>query len=406
MGVVGGTVGVVGGSVAGCAGAVAAGRLGCDVTVFEASSGDLHDRGAGIFIPLSVREQFVAQGYLAADTPYWHPPERLWVTADRKVPAGRVLWRHAFPGAAHNWGVLWRTLRALVPDSLYHRGSVLRSCAGDVDGVTVALDDGRTERFDVLIGADGYCSTVRGAVCPDVRPRYAGYVLWRGNYDERLVTDRDLVAMLDAGVLTICFPGGHAIVYLMPGRNGGTGRGERLVNWAVYGSPPEGMDFTEPVSIPPGRVTGPLADRLEEILDEHVSPGWADLMRAGGPDVLSLQPIYDHAVGRFVHDRVVLAGDAATLCRPHTGSGAVKAIQEAIAFEAAGSAHDTWSEALAVFDAERCGAGIEAVETSRLLGQGLVERCPDWASMSTAQAQRFITGLNAGRTLYMEPTPP
>jgi 2-polyprenyl-6-methoxyphenol hydroxylase-like FAD-dependent oxidoreductase len=119
-----------------------------------------------------------------------------------------------------------------------------------------------------------------------------------------------------------------------------------------------------------------------------------------------VQPIYDHAVPNFVLGRVVLVGDAATLCRPHTASGAVKAMLEAVTFEAAGSANDTWPEVLAAFDTECCPAGKEVVEISRLLGRGLVEHPPDWANMSSAQAQQFITSLIAGRTLYMQPSAP
>jgi len=396
-------VGIVGGSVAGCAMAVAAGRLGCDVSVFEASRGDLEDRGAGIFIPLGLREALVAKGYLSADTPYCHPTERLWITADPADPAGRVLWRHAFPGAAHNWGVLWRVLRSLVPDSAYHKGTAVRGCTGDAGGVTLVLDDGTTERCDVVIGADGYSSTVRRAVCPDVRPGYAGYVLWRGNYEEHLIAGSEAAAVLETGFPTICFPGGHAIVYLIPGRNGGTGPGERRVNWGVYGSPSTDMDFGEATSIPPGQVPGALTNRLDQILDDHLPPAWAAVIRAGGPEVLSVQPIYDHAAPIFVRDRIILAGDAAALSRPHTASGVVKAMEEAIAFEAAGSTAETWPEVLAAFQSGRCPAGNEIVELSRLLGHGLVDHPPDWATMTSEEVALFVTSLTSGRTLYMQP---
>ena len=406
MSLAGSRVGISGGSVAGCAMAVAARRLECDVTVFEASSGELKDRGAGIGIPITLREQLVASGYLAVDTPYYHPPERIWIRADPAEPTGRVVWRHPFPGATHNWAGLWRVLRDLVPDSAYRRGTAVRGCVGDEDGVTVVLEGGTAERFDVVIGADGYCSAVRAAVCPEVRPAYAGYVLWRGNYDESLVADSAAAAMLVGGFPTICFPGGHAIAYLIPGRNGGTGQGERRVNWGVYGMPPAGVHFDEPTSIPPGRVPGPLVERLEQILDEHLPPAWAALFRAGGPEVLSVQPIYDHAAPRFVRDRICLAGDAAALCRPHSASGAVKAMQEAVALEAAGWAHKTWPEVLAALEADRLPAATEAVEISRLLGHGLVERTPNWASMTCEEIERYVTGLIAGHTLYLQPSSP
>ena len=47
----GSKVGIVGGSIAGCATAIALGRLGCDVHIFERSSGALRDRGSGILLP-------------------------------------------------------------------------------------------------------------------------------------------------------------------------------------------------------------------------------------------------------------------------------------------------------------------------------------------------------------------
>jgi 2-polyprenyl-6-methoxyphenol hydroxylase-like FAD-dependent oxidoreductase len=51
----------------------------------------------------------------------------------------------------------------------------------DPDGVTVRLSDGRVERADVLIGADGLRSTVRSALRRghDLPPRYAGYTAWQ-----------------------------------------------------------------------------------------------------------------------------------------------------------------------------------------------------------------------------------
>jgi 2-polyprenyl-6-methoxyphenol hydroxylase-like FAD-dependent oxidoreductase len=146
-----------------------------------------------------------------------------------------------------------------------------------------------------------------------------------------------------------------------------------------------------------------LVNRLEQILSEHVPPAWAGVVRAGGPEVLSVQPIYDHAVSSFVTDRVVLVGDAATLSRPHTGSGATKAMQEALAFEAAGLAHESWAEILAAFNAARCPAGTELVENSRLLGQGLVEHCPDWTAMSSVEVEQYVASLMTG-SLYMLPS--
>ncbi|MEW2455904.1 FAD-dependent oxidoreductase [Streptomyces albus] len=52
-------VAVVGGSIAGCAAAVALARAGREVTVFERSRGGLRDRGAGITLPASLRDELL-----------------------------------------------------------------------------------------------------------------------------------------------------------------------------------------------------------------------------------------------------------------------------------------------------------------------------------------------------------
>lgn len=58
----GSRIGIVGGSISGCGAAIALGRLGCDVTVFERSSGALRNRGSGIAIPIPLRDDLVARG--------------------------------------------------------------------------------------------------------------------------------------------------------------------------------------------------------------------------------------------------------------------------------------------------------------------------------------------------------
>src|SRR5215211_4343604 len=129
----GSTVGIVGGSVAGCAAAVALARLGCDVHVFERSSGALRDRGSGIMIPLGLRDDLIGGGYLPAAYPSSRLASRLWIVADG-TPAGRVQWRQPAPVVANNWGVLWRSLRAGIPGDRYHDGLPLAAFRADGTG--------------------------------------------------------------------------------------------------------------------------------------------------------------------------------------------------------------------------------------------------------------------------------
>jgi 2-polyprenyl-6-methoxyphenol hydroxylase-like FAD-dependent oxidoreductase len=50
--------------------------------------------------------------------------------------------------------------------------------------VTAVFDNGRRETGDLLVGADGYRSTVRNLFAPEIQPIYAGYVIWRGLAEE------------------------------------------------------------------------------------------------------------------------------------------------------------------------------------------------------------------------------
>ncbi|MGQ0467317.1 MAG: FAD-dependent monooxygenase [Sporichthyaceae bacterium] len=399
MDVAGSRVAVVGGSIAGCGVAAAFARLGCDVTVFEASRSDLEDRGAGIVIPLPLRAQLIEHGYLAPDTPYFHMPQRLWITKDGTDPLGRVMWRHPFPGATHNWAVLWRRLRGLVPDDAYRTGEEVRGVAPAAHGIGLELNTGTVE-FDVVVGADGYCSRVRDCVHPTVRPAYAGYALWRGNYEESLLVGSPALDVLDGGFASVCYSGGHLIVYLTPGHGG---RGERRVNWALYAATPPDLDLREPGSFPPGRVPQALLAVLDRVVDAQLPPAWAALVRASETRDVSVQPIYDHVVPSFATGRVLLVGDAAALSRPHTAAGATKAMQDTLALEATGAAHRSWPDLLAAFDRERCPEATALVETSRLLGRGLVEDTPAWATMSEAEVERYATSLVAGRAVYVQP---
>src|SRR5205807_10379285 len=118
--------------------------------------------------------------------------ERRWVLrATDGRAAGRLLWRQPMPAWTNNWSILWRTLRARVPDGVYREGAPVAAVDGDAAGATIELEDGSAERFDVAIGADGYRSLVRERIHPGRRPTYAGYVLWRGNYEESRLSDLD-----------------------------------------------------------------------------------------------------------------------------------------------------------------------------------------------------------------------
>ena len=120
-----------------------------------------------------------------------------------------------------SWDRLYRLLRETVPDERHHAGSAIESFEQDADGVTVRLADGRRERADWLIGADGIRSTVRRQLLPDLEPAYAGYVAWRALIEESAMSAAARAVLGDrSGVLPA---GGRADARLS---GIGSGRGD------------------------------------------------------------------------------------------------------------------------------------------------------------------------------------
>lgn len=400
MQVNGSRVGIVGGSIAGCATAVALSRLGCDVQVYERSSGALQDRGSGIAIPLVLRDQLIEAGYLPRTYPSIQPSQRHWVVADGGDD-GQLLWQQPSAAAFSNWGILWRSLRAAVPEGHYTDGAPIAAVANTDDGATIEFADGTTEEFDIVIGADGYRSEVRRVVDPTTSPEYAGYILWRGNFPEAQLSDRRAIDALDAveAWLTVGFDGGHGIMYTIPDFDDGTGVGRRRINWAIYAPQPEGLSFDEPTSIPPGAVSEELDAEFRALLDRWFPPALRPLFDSPREE-LSIQPIYDELIGSYVRDHVVLIGDAGTVTRPHTGSGATKAMEDALALETLGAEHSEWSDLLAAYDANRSDTGRRVVELGRRIGRDQVENTPPWASMAPEDFESWTASSLSGESLY------
>jgi 2-polyprenyl-6-methoxyphenol hydroxylase-like FAD-dependent oxidoreductase len=410
VGVRGSRVGVVGGSIGGCAAAIALGRLGCDVTVFERSSGALRDRGSGIAIPVDLRNELIAHGYLPPGYRCWPDdatPDnirtagtRRWVIADG-TPAGRLLWEQPSGGAAvcNNWSVLWQGLRARIPDASYRDGTNVTAIMQDDTGVEVVVDDGTVERFDVVFGADGYRSLVRSLVNPGSDLRDAGYILWRGNFPEAELSDRrawdEIVATTSTPV--VAFDGGHAVMYPIPDFEG-LGDGLR-VNWAIYAPRPPELELDGPTSVPPGTVPPEVFIHLER-LRAAVIPADLQPLWAGSIDTVSIQPIYDETADRYVDGRLALIGDAATLARPHTGSGATKAMRDARCLEQFGAQHLEWSSLLGAYDAHQAPAGRALVELGRRIGRDQVEQTPPWTNMTADDYVAWAAGSLGGQQLY------
>ena len=395
-------VGVIGGSIAGCAAATALTRAGCNVDVFERSSKGLMDRGSGIGIPGPLRATLMKGGYLPRDFPSCEMKTRWWQFPDSSRN-GKRLWTQTTPAFANNWGNLWRALRETVSDDIYHEDKMLSDYVETSDGVTVTFRDGEAREFDLLIGADGYNSAVRRRMHSNVVTEYAGYVLWRGNYPEAECADTHLIEAIDTETawLTVPFPGGHGVLYMIPNFDGSTAAGQRRVNWAVYASCPEAQPLDGVESIPPGSVTVAAFAAFQKLLNDHFPPAIRDLIAHTRHEHVSIQPIYDSIVDTYVSDRTLLIGDAGTMTRPHTASGATKALEDALALETLAATAVDLPDLLGSYDDQRCGQAKTLSQIGRRIGQMQVVETPNWGEMSPKDFEDLHSDILSGNKLYL-----
>ncbi|MFC8594250.1 FAD-dependent monooxygenase [Streptomyces atroolivaceus] len=380
-------MGVVGGSIAGCAVAVAGVRAGAEVTVYERSDGELRDRGLGIVIPPPLHEQTVAAGYLDAAMPTAPVATRVWLTRAPGERSAREIARQPSPVTPCNWGLLWQSLRASATGARYHRGrpvtSVERTPAG---GALVRTADGE-ETYGIVVGADGHGSLTRRVLAPDLRPSPATYAVWRGTLPVSASAEhRRPLRLLREAWVTIGFPGGHGIFYLIP-RGGGAGPDDRLLAYAIYATPP---------GRPPVEV-----GYVRQLADEHFPQEWAEIVARGEHTAMSCHPVTDLHAPSAAEPPFVLAGDAAGVTRPHTASGAVKALQDALCLEEALRTSASPADALRRYARERTPEAARLVELGRRLGRAQVERAPDWTAMDQGSVDAWCRATLAGTSSYL-----
>ena len=193
---------------------------GWDVAVFERNAEELASRGVG----LGTHPQLIAilkRAGVDFDKSMGIKPPRA-VCLDRN---GKILVEQPTARTLSGWSRLYRALLDALPAESYRLGKRLVRVEQDSDGVTAIFADGTQEHGDLLVGADGVRSTVRGQFLPDVQPQYAGYVAWRASIDETDVPPhlwRELVELY-----AFCLPDGEQLIsYAVPGRDNSTAVGQ------------------------------------------------------------------------------------------------------------------------------------------------------------------------------------
>ena len=343
-------------------------RRGWAVEVFERVESELAGRGAGIVAQAELIAHLDALGLDTND---------LGVEArTRKLLdiGGRITLTVECPQVLTAWERVYRVLRDAFPPAHYHRGRALTGFEDTGTGVRARFADGATAEADVLIGADGLRSTVRGQCLPDVTPLYAGYCAWRSLLPESAIPP-DIHRQLFDSMAFCRPPGEQCVFYPVAGPHGDLRPGQRRYNVVWYRPASEAIELpwlltddsgvTHSISIPPPLIRRDALAAMRTAAERLLPPQFRAIVRLIDEPIL--QPIYDLESPHLAFGRIAIVGDAAFVARPHVAAGVSKAADDAAALAHALDDDDVPS-GLRRFEAERLPAGRKIIERARHLG--------------------------------------
>ncbi|MGW5677242.1 FAD-dependent monooxygenase [Streptomyces sp. NPDC003860] len=388
---------IAGGGIAGLTAALALHRVGYDrITVVE-SAREILPVGAGLNImPNAVREldelgllpELERRSLPTRELRYYHRSGGL-VSREPRGRAAGYRWPQLSIARGELQAVLGEAVRERLGAGAVVAGVRVTAVEQPECGrprVRIEHRDGTRHGSaslepDVLIGADGIRSTVRGCLNPEEGdPPWNGVLVWRGT--SRMPAARMGTFMFIAGDDTR-----KAVVYPMTEADPATDT--VLVNWALAmpAALADGADAPAHQGAHHGAYRGDWNRPVPVDRFRHHYLGWEF-------DGVSVDDVLRHATGayeypmvdreplpRWSHGRTTLIGDAAHAMYPIGSNGATQSVIDARALAHALSEHPDPVDALTAYDADRRPAMTALQRANRELGPEVVinlahERAP------------------------------
>lgn len=364
---------IVGGGIGGLAAAAFLQQQGVRAQVFEQAP-VLRPVGAGIVLAPNAVRLLRRLGVMDALTQQALKVGTGWQF--RRWQDGRVLLEQDMAACESLYGeAAWLVHRAdllevllsVVDPGTVHLDHRCTGVEGSSSGVAVSFAGGAGVGGDVLVAADGIHSGIRQRLVGRLPARDSGLCAWR--------------AMIPSERLPGCFVSPTQTLWLGPGRHlvhypvsagqmvnvvafTPAAPGDTVESWSAEGKP---ADFRAEFAGWDGMV-GQLLDAVTEV---------------GRWSVLDRTPI-----SRYVHDRVVLLGDAAHPMLPFFAQGAGQAIEDAAALAASLEQAGDVTTALAAYERVRVPRTAQVQEASH--NRAEVNHLPD-GPQQQARDQAFAS---------------
>jgi 2-polyprenyl-6-methoxyphenol hydroxylase-like FAD-dependent oxidoreductase len=352
---------IVGGSLSWLTTALTLARVGVQVIVIERSD-DIGRTGAVLLVPDGLLDRMNGLG-----------PSRL--------P------RPLAPGI-QTWFAVHASLRSAVMASdritLHSRTTALR-VSQDERAAWVHTADHEPIGADVVNGADGYRSVVRRHVAPDKPDAiFAGYVIWIGVADESAVAPE----RWPTDVAFFGVEDGVLLGYPLPGEDGSVSLGRRRLGWVWYDAGRNGVlratgcvdgTVVQHSLLSDGIPSSTYDDLAVQARQELPAPWLGAMLDSIDRRAVIGTPIAEYVPDRLVQGRVALAGDAAHVSTPMTGSSFSAGLDDAEALAAAIAATPTSSGSAAGLNAYQA-TRLSSARTLVLSGQGFSRSLADHAA--------------------------
>ena len=128
----------------------------------------------------------------------------------------------------------------------------------------------------------------------------------------------------------------------------------------------------------------------KELAKSELPPAWAEIIELAPDAEIAVYPIYDLEVDTYACGSLLLAGDVGAVTRPHTGSGAVKALGDALCLERALLEEPSLRQVAERYNRERVVEGNKLVALGRRLGRTHVDEVPDFSLMGDVEVRAWL----------------
>jgi 2-polyprenyl-6-methoxyphenol hydroxylase-like FAD-dependent oxidoreductase len=260
------------------------------------------------------------------------------------LPVGEVSRRLGAPSCDVRRPDLQAAMIELLGNCTVQMGSEVVGVEQDADSATVVTADGRRSSGDLVIGADGAHSVLRGYVAAAPKLDYSGFAGWGG--------------VLDGFEHELLQPNRHVEIWGRGSKAGVADVGGGQTRWYVVHKAPAGTKDEAVVK--------------QQIVD-HVA-GWYELIRAAveaaDPATIVQTEAWDlEPLDTWIKGRVVLLGDSAHATTPFASMGACMTIDDSRVLVERLTSDAPLGEALEGYQEDRKRRDEGVVRESRRMGK-------------------------------------